>query len=131
MKTLRHELRYDGATVGQVHEMLADPAFREEVCARQHYQRWEVDITREPRMSVRIDQHRPVSARSERSHHPAAGADPGAVVPHRSEQDRDGERAHRGHLIPIRRSSATRPPPKAVRGSSSPAQLRCVGQASG
>lgn len=59
MKTLRHELRYDGATVEQVHEMLADPAFREEVCASQHYQRWEVDITREPRMSVRIDQHRP------------------------------------------------------------------------
>jgi hypothetical protein len=60
MKAMKHELRYDGATIQQVHEMLADPAFREEVCAAQHYHRWQVDISRSnPGMTVRIDQHRP------------------------------------------------------------------------
>ncbi len=32
MKKVSEELRYDGATIEQVHEMLADPAFREKVC---------------------------------------------------------------------------------------------------
>jgi hypothetical protein len=60
MKTMRHELRYDGATLGQVHAMLADPEFRNQVCASQHYHRWDVDIAPGPTgMTVRIDQHRP------------------------------------------------------------------------
>ncbi|MEO5653103.1 MAG: DUF2505 domain-containing protein [Marmoricola sp.] len=32
MKQVSEVLRYDGATIQQVHEMLADPAFREKVC---------------------------------------------------------------------------------------------------
>jgi hypothetical protein len=59
-KRIRHELRYDGATAEQVHAMLADPAFREEVCEYQHFPRREVTVTpRGPGMSVRVDQHRP------------------------------------------------------------------------
>ena len=59
-KAITHELRYDGATPEQVHAMLADPEFREEVCAYQGYPEREVSI--EPKgdgMTVVVDQHRP------------------------------------------------------------------------
>ncbi|MBV9831220.1 MAG: DUF2505 domain-containing protein, partial [Marmoricola sp.] len=35
MKKVSEELRYDGATIEQVHAMLADPDFRREVCDAQ------------------------------------------------------------------------------------------------
>lgn len=60
MKTIKHELRYEGATIDQVHEMLADPAFREEVCRRQHVLRQNITITPHgggvEAMDVRVDQ---------------------------------------------------------------------------
>lgn len=60
MKTLRHDLRYDGATLAQVRAMLADPKFREEVCVSQHYDRYRVDLdSAGDRMTVTIDQYRP------------------------------------------------------------------------
>ena len=60
MKAMQHDLRYDGASIDEVNAMLADPKFREEVCASQHYHRWKVDITGQGEgMQVRIDQHRP------------------------------------------------------------------------
>ena len=59
-KRIRHELRYDGATAEQVHAMLADPAFREEVCEYQRYPRRTVAIVPAGAgMTVRVDQHRP------------------------------------------------------------------------
>jgi hypothetical protein len=62
MKTLRTEMRYDGATPDQVYAMLGTPEFREAVCAYQRFPRRTVSITsHEPGMSVTIDQHRPVS----------------------------------------------------------------------
>ena len=55
--TLKHVLRYDGATVDQVHAMLADQTFREKVCAAQHVLRQTVTITpRGEGMSVKVDQ---------------------------------------------------------------------------
>ena len=60
MKSISHDLRYDGATPEQVHAMLADPAFREAVCEYQGYPRRTVTI--KPKgdgMTVRVDQHRP------------------------------------------------------------------------
>ena len=60
MKSFSHELRYDGATPEQVYAMLADPAFREQVCEYQRYQRHTVTITQQgDGMSVFVDQHRP------------------------------------------------------------------------
>lgn len=59
MKAMRHDLRYDGAGIEAVYAMLGDPAFREKVCASQHYHRWDVEITHGSAMTVRIDQHRP------------------------------------------------------------------------
>ncbi len=57
MKKVSEELRYDGATIEQVHEMLADPAFRARVCDYQGVLRHEVQIDRlDPGMSVTIDQ---------------------------------------------------------------------------
>ncbi len=60
MKTITEELRYDGATIDQVHEMLADPAFREKVCDHQRVLRRTVTIDRSGdgsgAMEVRIDQ---------------------------------------------------------------------------
>jgi uncharacterized protein DUF2505 len=57
MKKVSEELRYDGATIDQVHEMLADQAFREKVCDYQHVLRHEVEISRDEKgMSVSIDQ---------------------------------------------------------------------------
>ena len=59
-KSISHDLRYDGATPEQVHAMLADPSFREEVCAYQGYPEREVSVTREgDGMTVTVDQHRP------------------------------------------------------------------------
>ncbi len=57
MKKLTQELRYDGATIDQVHEMLADPAFREQVCDFQRVIRHDVEIkTSGDTMTVMIDQ---------------------------------------------------------------------------
>ncbi len=57
MKKVSEELRYDGATLEQVHEMLATVAFREEVCDSQHVLRHEVTIDRDGKgMTVEIDQ---------------------------------------------------------------------------
>ena len=44
MKKVSEELRYDGATIQQVHEMLADSAFREQVCEYQGVTRHTVQI---------------------------------------------------------------------------------------
>ena len=60
MRSVRHEMRYDGATPEQVYAMLADPAFREQVCEFQRYHRHEITITPEGEgMAVVVDQHRP------------------------------------------------------------------------
>ena len=57
MKKLTQELRYDGATIDQVHEMLADPAFREQVCDFQRVIRHDVEIkSGGGTMTVMIDQ---------------------------------------------------------------------------
>ena len=58
MKKVSEELRYDGATIEQVHEMLATPAFREQVCESQGYIRHTVQLERDGKgMTVKIDQH--------------------------------------------------------------------------
>jgi hypothetical protein len=58
MKKVSEELRYDGATLEQVHEMLATPAFREQVCDSQGVVRHTVQIERDGQgMTVTIDQH--------------------------------------------------------------------------
>lgn len=57
MKKISEKLRYDGATAAQVHEMLADPAFREKVCEEQRVLRHTVTIEAHgPGMQVEIDQ---------------------------------------------------------------------------
>ena len=57
MKKVSEELRYDGASIEQVHEMLANPAFREQVCVNQRYVRHTVQIERAGHgMTVTIDQ---------------------------------------------------------------------------
>lgn len=58
MRRVSEELRYDGATIEQVHEMLADPAFREKVCDYQHVLRHTVQIALGDgdSMTVKIDQ---------------------------------------------------------------------------
>jgi len=57
---LRHEMRYDGATVEQIHTMLATPDFREAVCEYQRYPERTVEITPAGEsMKVRVDQYRP------------------------------------------------------------------------
>ena len=57
MKKIHEELRYDGATLEQVHAMLADPAFRREVCERQGVLRNDVAIEESAGgMSVKVDQ---------------------------------------------------------------------------
>jgi uncharacterized protein YndB with AHSA1/START domain len=54
-----HELSYD-APADRVHEMLADPAFREQVCRAQHATDCSVSITPNGSgMSVTVDQKRP------------------------------------------------------------------------
>lgn len=58
MKKVAEELRYDGATIEQVHEMLADQAFRERVCDHQHVLRHSVTVDRSGQgMTVEIDQY--------------------------------------------------------------------------
>lgn len=60
MKKISHEMRYDGATPEQVYAMLADPAFRAQVCEYQRYHRHDISITPEgDGMAVVVDQHRP------------------------------------------------------------------------
>ena len=44
MKKVSEELRYDGATIEQVHAMLTDPAFRAKVCEEQHVLRHDVRV---------------------------------------------------------------------------------------
>ncbi len=57
MKKVSEELRYDGATLDEVHEMLANPTFRERVCESQGYLRHTVQIKRDDKgMTVEIDQ---------------------------------------------------------------------------
>ena len=57
MKKVSEELRYDGASLDEVHEMLATPAFREEVCDSQGVLRHSVEINRDGKgMTVEIDQ---------------------------------------------------------------------------
>jgi hypothetical protein len=57
MKKVSEELRYDGASLEQVHEMLADPAFRERVCDHQRVLRHTVQVKRDGKgMTVEIDQ---------------------------------------------------------------------------
>lgn len=57
MKKVSEELRYDGATLDQVHEMLADPAFREKVCDHQGVLRRTVQVRKDGNaMTVSIDQ---------------------------------------------------------------------------
>lgn len=61
-KKINHQMRYDGATPEQVHAMLADPKFREEVCEFTGFQRHEVTVKPSgSSMTVRIDQHRPAT----------------------------------------------------------------------
>jgi len=57
MKKVSEELRYDGSTLDEVHEMLATPAFREEVCDSQGVLRHSVEINSDGKgMTVVIDQ---------------------------------------------------------------------------
>ncbi len=57
MRKVSEELRYDGATIEQVHAMLADPAFREEVCDFQGVRGRTVTIDAQGSgMSVVVDQ---------------------------------------------------------------------------
>ncbi len=57
MKKVSEELRYEGATLEQVHAMLADPAFREKVCDAQGVLRHSVRIDRDGTgMRVVVDQ---------------------------------------------------------------------------
>ena len=57
MRKVSEELRYDGATIEQVHEMLADQAFREKVCDYQGVLRHKVTVNaRGAGMTVKIDQ---------------------------------------------------------------------------
>jgi hypothetical protein len=57
VKKVNEELRYDGATIEQVHEMLATPAFREEVCDSIGVLRHTVQVERDGQgMTVTIDQ---------------------------------------------------------------------------
>lgn len=60
MKTLTHDIRYDGATPDQVFEMLSTPQFREAVCEYQRFPRRFVSITPSASgMAVKVDQYRP------------------------------------------------------------------------
>ena len=57
MKKVNEELRYDGATIEQVHEMLADETFRKKVCDAQGVLRHTVRIEAAgDGMTVEIDQ---------------------------------------------------------------------------
>ena len=57
MKKVTEELRYEGATLQQVHEMLADAKFRDQVCDYQRVVRHTVEIDEAGEaVTVRIDQ---------------------------------------------------------------------------
>ncbi len=57
MKKVSEELRYDGASLEEVHEMLAETSFREKVCDSQGVLQHTVTIDRTGKgMSVKIDQ---------------------------------------------------------------------------
>jgi hypothetical protein len=57
VKKVSEELRYDGASIQQVHEMLADPDFRRAVCDHQGVLRNTVTIEEDDRgMTVVVDQ---------------------------------------------------------------------------
>lgn len=57
MRQVAEELRYEGATLEQVHAMLADPAFREKVCEHQHVSRHTVRIQKDGEgMTAEINQ---------------------------------------------------------------------------
>jgi Protein of unknown function (DUF2505) len=59
VKKVSEELRYDGASLEQVHEMLADPDFRRAVCELQGVLRNTVTVERDDRgMTVVVDQVR-------------------------------------------------------------------------
>lgn len=61
-KKVRYELRYDNASPAEVYAMLADPEFRDAVCAFQRFPRREVTITPTGAgMEVTVDQHRPAT----------------------------------------------------------------------
>ncbi len=58
MKKVFEELRYDGASIEQVYDMLADQAFREKVCDHQRVLRHSVTVDRSGQgMAVEIDQY--------------------------------------------------------------------------
>ena len=79
MKKISEELRYDGATIEQVHAMLADPAFREKVCDYQGVLRKTVTIDSAGKgMTVSIDQVQAAQS-SDQTKQPGSGG-PG---PHR------------------------------------------------
>lgn len=60
MKTLTHDMRYDGAKAAEVYAMLGTPEFREEVCEYTGFPRRTVTVDpTEAGMTVRIDQFRP------------------------------------------------------------------------
>lgn len=57
MRTIKHTMRYEGVTTDQVFEMLATPAFREEVCEAQKVVSSKVEQTRDGnRLSSRVEQ---------------------------------------------------------------------------
>jgi hypothetical protein len=57
VKKVSEELRYDGATIEQVYDMLGDPAFREKVCQQLGVLRQTVEIHQDEKgMSVVLDQ---------------------------------------------------------------------------
>ncbi len=57
MKQVHEELRYEGATLAEVHAMLGDPDFRSKVCEYQRVVRHEVSIDSDGEgLTVRIDQ---------------------------------------------------------------------------
>ena len=57
MKTIKHTMRYENVSADQVFEMLATPAFREEVCEAQKVLSSKVEQTRDgDRLSSRVEQ---------------------------------------------------------------------------
>lgn len=62
MRPLKHEMVYPDHSPEQVYAMLANSAFREEVCEYQGYPRRTVTITPAGEgMTVKVDQYRPAS----------------------------------------------------------------------
>ena len=60
MNKVQQELRYDGATISDVHEMLGDEAFRAKVCDAQGVLRHTIAVERNGEaMAVTVDQVQP------------------------------------------------------------------------